>query len=347
MSVDQHNMHGILCRFPEDWSEAHALATEALADWLPSRPVHQVLVAGMGGSAIGGDLLRAYLRDRAPAPILVCRHYSVPTFVGPHTLVLVCSYSGQTEETLSAYEQAVAQGAQVLVVSSGGRAAELAARYGHRLVRIPPGRPPRTALAYLFAPLLHAAWRAGLCADPHTEIAETAQLLEAHLARYAHASEHNPAVRLAQALFGKLPILYAGHGPMEAVALRWRGQLAENAKVLAYGHVLPEMNHNEIVGWQNLPELLRQMAVVFLHDPEDHPRVRQRMRITRRLIQPHAASVHDLYAEGQGRLARMLGLIYLGDWTSYYLALLYEVDPTPVAKIDLLKAELASWNAEA
>nr|BCX00824.1 MAG: phosphate starvation-inducible protein PsiE [Bacteroidota bacterium] len=340
MSVDAHNMHAILCRFAQDWTEAHALAAEQLASWRPQESILHVVVAGMGGSAIGGDLLRAYLYDRISVPIFVCRHYTLPAFVGPHTLVCISSYSGQTEETLSAYEEAIARKAQVVVTTSGGTAADMARRYGHPLVCIPAGRPPRTALAYLFTPLLHAVWQAGLIPDPRAEIAETRQVLEEHLGRYPHASEDNPALRLSRALHGRLPILYAGHGPMEAVALRWRGQFSENAKVLAYGHVLPEMNHNEIVGWENLPELLRQTAVIFLHDAEDHPRVHLRMRITRTLLQPYTDSIHDIYSEGQSRLSRMFSLIYLGDWTSYYLALLYAVDPTPVSKIEFLKKEL-------
>jgi glucose/mannose-6-phosphate isomerase len=336
---DRGNMRKLLVEFPRQAEEAVRIGRAAKIPYRASA-IGEIVVTGLGGSAIGGDLLRSYLSESLRIPFAVNRHYSLPAYVGKKSLVIVSSYSGGTEETIAAHLDARKRKAMVLCVTSGGETERLAKKFKQPVVKIPKGLPPRTALAYSFFPSLIALAKMKLIASRDAEIAETIALLAKKSKLYASLRGDNPALELARQLYNKLPIIYSAADRFDAVNVRWRGQMAENAKVLAFGHVIPEMNHNEIVGWKVLQRLMGDMTAVFLRDKDDHPRIQTRMHITKGIVSEFAGKVIEVNSEGRSLLARTFSLIYLGDWTSYYLALLNGIDPTPVRVIDYLKWEL-------
>ncbi len=332
----------LLMTFPRQLVRAGQIVAEATID-RPARPINKVLVAGMGGSAIGGDLLRTYLLDDLSVPLLVHRDYSLPPFVDADTLVLLSSYSGETEETLSACERALQNKSLIVAIASGGSLAERATREGFPLIRIPGGLPPRAAVGYSFVALLGCLVKIGLVNDRAADLEETVELLERQKSSYGIEAEapENLAKQLAANLFGKFPVLYAWARPYGAVAARWRGQLAELGKQLSSHHLLPEMNHNEIAGWQHPAGILSQAVVVLLRDRDEPERIRRRMVLTGRFLASRADRVVDVWASGRSLLARLFSLVYLGDFVGYYLAALNGVDPTPIESIEQFKSRLA------
>ncbi len=337
--LDHSSMHTLLVDFPKQVEDAVRIGTEAALKPL-HHPPRSIVVTGLGGSAIGGDLLRSYLAEDLAMPFIVNRHYLLPEFVDRHSLVLVSSYSGNTEETIAAHRDAIRRKAQVVCLSSNGKTAELAAKHHQPLVTIPRGYPPRAALGYSFFAPLVLLLRLKLIRSRSRDILESISLLKKSAAQYAVPGPRNRALRIAQRLHGSVPVIYSSADRFDAVNLRWRGQIAENAKMLAFGHVLPEMNHNELVGWHFYRRTMKGMKVVFLRDRADHPRVKARMEITRHVVAHHAGDVLEVTSVGSSLLARMFSLIYLGDWVSFYLAMLNHVDPTPVKVIDMLKKKL-------
>lgn len=336
-------MWELLDRFPQQIEDAVAIAEAARLPRLKSR-VSSIVVSGLGGSAIGGDLLRTYLAEELSVPFVVNRHYFLPEFVSSNSLVVISSYSGNTEETIAAHDDAIKRKAQVLCITSNGETESLARKNGHPLIKIPKGYPPRAALGYSFFTILITLSRLGCVKSKAKEIRETIVLLKRKSATYTKfRSSSNEALRIARFLKGKLPVIYSATENLDSVNLRWRTQLAENAKVLAFGNILPEMNHNELVGWKVLRSLMKEIAVVFLRDRKEHPRVRVRLDLTRSIVSKYTPHVVEIQSEGKSRLARMFSLVYLGDWVSYYLALLNGEDPTPVEVIDYLKTELAKF----
>jgi glucose/mannose-6-phosphate isomerase len=340
-AVDTSNMYRLLKEFPQQAEEAVAIGKAAR---LPLRAgtVKQIVLTGLGGSAIGGDLLRCYLGGELAVPFFVNRQYTLPAFVGRDTLVIVSSYSGNTEETNAAHKEAMKRKAKVLCITSGGRTEKIARAKRQMLIRIPPGLPPRAALGYSFFPLLVALGRMGFVKPKSRDIAETLRLLATKAGEYGTPdAATNLALRVAEQLMGRVGVVYAAGERFEAVATRWRGQVAENGKSLLFGHVLPEMNHNELVGWKVPREQMNAMQVLFLRDKADHHRVHARMELTKQVVAEYTPRVTEIWSEGASLLARMFSLVYLGDWMSYYLAILHREDPTPVQVIDYLKEELA------
>lgn len=305
-------------------------------------PLSNVVVTGLGGSAIGGDLLRVWAGAELAVPVVVNRDYRLPAFVGADSLVLCVSYSGNTEETLSAYAGAREKGARVVAITSGGRLKESAVADGVPVITVPGGISPRSATGYLFLPMLKVLQKLGLVDDQTAGVREMVSHLEG--VREAIGPDvpegKNPVKQLARRLYGKLPVIWGASGTTEVVALRFKGQINENAKAPAYWSVLPELNHNEINAFTGPPEVLKLLSVVFLRDPQDHPRVKLRLDITKRIV-AERVDVSEITAQGEGRLARTYDLIYRGDYTSVYLAALYGIDPGPVPVIERLKKELA------
>ncbi|HSQ74771.1 MAG TPA: bifunctional phosphoglucose/phosphomannose isomerase [Bacteroidota bacterium] len=338
--IDKSNMFALLRGFPAQVAEAVEIGQKANVR-MRTAGLRQIVVCGLGGSAIGGDLLRSYCADELRIPFLVNRHYTLPRFVGPDTLVIISSYSGNTEETNAAHREAIKRKARILCISSGGMTASLARKMKSPLITVPGGLPPRAALGYSFFPLLLALTNLGLIGNKQKELKETRALLEARADVYSSPDPaSNPALALAMDLQHRIVICYSSTERFDTVNTRWRGQIAENGKSLAFGHVLPEMNHNELVGWKVLSEAMGEMHVLFLRDTADHPRVQIRMGLTRDIIGHYTDHVTEVWSEGKGLLARMFSLITLGDWVSYYLAILHGEDPTPVAVINHLKTEL-------
>jgi len=339
--LDPSGMYAWIREFPRQIKDAVRIGTSTPLK-LSVRGIRNIVMSGLGGSAIGGDLLRSYLSDQLDVPFLVNRHYVLPEFVDKNSLVIISSYSGNTEETIAAHKDAVKRKARILCVSTNGETEKLARRYKNTFIKIPGGLSPRAALGYSFFPLLVALSRLGITKSKARAISETIQLLKMKSTLFADLqSPENAPLRLAEQLRGKLPVVYSATEYFDAVNVRWRGQIAENAKQLAFGHVLPEMNHNELVGWKALKDQMKSMEVIFLRDGGVHPRVRVREDITKNIISQFASNVTEIRSEGQSLLSRMFYLIHFGDWMSLYLAILNQEDPTPVRVIDYLKGELA------
>lgn len=304
--------------------------------------VTSVLVCGMGGSAIGGDMAAAWAAPQG-VRVAVHRGYGLPAWVDRRTLLVFSSYSGNTEETLDAFAASERAGAPRFAVATGGALLARARAWGVPLLEIPPGLQPRAALGHSLAALLVLLDAAGLVGDPLPDLAAAARHLEALAARCAPEcpEAENPAKRLARAWHGRLPVFYTGPGLLAPVGVRWRGQVNENAKSLAIASAFPELDHNEIMGWQALPEVRRAICLVFLRDPEDAGAVALRMRVTADILAERAGALEWVDALGASRLERLVGTAYLGDWASVYLAFLNGVDPTPVAEIEQLKRRLS------
>lgn len=337
--IDSQNMWKLVVDFPKHWAQIMEMTKDKKLT-VDGKKIKNILFGGMGGSAIGADLMRAYSLKTSPYPVQVNRHYDIPNWVDENTLFIACSFSGNTEETLSALSQAMKKGAQCIGVTSGGKLLLTAEKEEFDYIKIPGGMPPRAALAYSFVPLFRIFQHLGFIDEGEEALIETRELLQKSVEDLSDFSS-NEALTIAQELQESLPLIYSDALMMEPVNLRWRGQIEENAKMLAYGNLIPEMNHNEIVGWEQIAHLTGRLSVIMLKDKDDNERVRRRMEIVKELVIDQALSVIEIETYGRSRLARMFSLIQLGDWVSIYLALLNEVDPTPIAKIDLLKSKLA------
>ena len=301
----------------------------------PARPAN-VIIAGMGGSGIGGKLLAGLLLDESRLPVLMCQDYDLPATATRQSLFIAVSHSGNTEETLSAFSAARKRGCRVVAITGGGRLARLASACGCPVVTLPTGMPPRAALGYLFGALLVTLERLGVCSSHDADRHEAVSLMLARSAAW-----HRQSRAIARALDGRLPIVYSTSRPLDAVALRWQSQLNENAKVMCHTHVLPEQNHNEIVGLGG-PEFLRTGTVLLpLLDAGTHPRTRLRLQYMLRLARGAFGRAIVLEAEGRSKLARILSLVMLGDLVSIELARLRGEDPMAIVRIDGLKRLMA------
>jgi glucose/mannose-6-phosphate isomerase len=302
-----------------------------------------LIVAGMGGSAIGGKLARAILGDHASRPLLGARAYGLPPWTTSDTTVLCASYSGDTEETLACYEAAGVIGARRIAVTSGGKLAALARGDGVPVVPVAGGFQPRAAVAYMTVAVLQIAALCGVGPGMNSELDVAADHLEELVNEWGpEGAPDGLAKSLARQLHGTVPVI-AGAGLTTPIAYRWKTQFNENAKIPAYAQELPELDHNEVVGWAAAPEHGR-FSAVFLDDCDTHPRVKARIDLTAQLIAPGAAGVHRVESRGQTTAERVFSLVLLGDLVSVYLAALRGVDPEKVEVLDRLKSELAEHH---
>jgi glucose/mannose-6-phosphate isomerase len=301
----------------------------------------EVLIVGMGGSAGGGDLLADLLSLEESPPITVCRDYHLPPHAGPDSLAIVSSYSGNTEETLSAYQEAVQRGVKVMALTTGGKLGEMARQSDVPLLSIDYVGEPRTALGYSFLVPMAILQGLGLIAPKEDDLQEAVEVLASLVPRLMPESplEENPAKELATVLHGRLVVIY-GAGILSGVARRWKTQINENSKAWAFAEVLPEANHNAVVGFQWPRPVSRRAYAVMLSALAIHPRVRLRYQVTGELLRKAGVGHRTVDGVGKGPLAQMLSAALFGDYTSYYLALLNGVDPSPVSPIDYLKGRL-------
>lgn len=326
-------MDKLIDKFPQQLLEAIKIGNsfsfpEIKGDW------QNVVLVGLGGSGIGGTIVQNYVKPHLAVPFWVNKTYEIPAFVNENTLVLVCSYSGNTEEAISGLNSALDSGAKIVCITSGGKIEKIAKEKALACFKIPGGMPPRACLGYSLVEILFALHYAGLTDKSfEKKIESAAALLEERKEQF-----QAQARLLAEQMFGKIPVIYAAN-QMEGVAVRWRQQLNENSKVVGWENVIPEMNHNELVGWRDENQ---NFAVIFLHTPSDSVRVQSRMSINKEVIIQYAKIVLDVEAIGENYWEQAFSLIHIGDWLSLYLAELRGVDAVEVNVIDYLKKRLAS-----
>ena len=341
---DKNDMFDLICRFPDQCIQALSIAEKASVNKKYKSTYHNIVFLGLGGSAIGADLIKSYLIEECSLPIFVVRDYSIPSFLNKDSLVFAVSYSGNTEETLSMYKKALKKKAKIIVVTSGGKLEALAIKNNNALVKIPQGYPPRTALGFSFIPPLVLLGKLGIVKNKSAHIRRAVSVLKSMLERDLNPKKNNISKQLAKTFYNRVPVFYSANTHFDVVSVRWRGQLAENSKALSSMHVYPEMNHNEIVGWQHPDNMLKSFIAVNLRDKMNHSRVKLRMDISSKILKRAGFRCIDIYSKGDEVLSRILSLMYIGDFVSFYLAILYGINPTPVERISYLKGELAKRN---
>ena len=337
--IDKSNMLGDLVKTPAYCRDAIKRAEQINVPKKVSP--RNIIIVGMGGSAIGGEILKDWLRDTLPIPIEVCRDYVLPAYANKDTLVLANSYSGNTEETLTAFISAIKRKCTVLTVTSGGQLEAFCKKLQVPHVMIPTGLQPRVAVPYMFFPLPILLEKLGILSDTKDELEETINALEkvAKANSPVVPAEDNKAKQLATKLLETIPIVY-GFRQYNSVAHRLKAQFNENSKLPSKSDSFPELNHNEIVGYDAPETLNKQQSVILIRDPEEPTEIRNRIETTTSLVFSRAKTVQEITAQGKGKLAKMFSVLYIGDYTSVYLAILQNKDPTPVTIIDRVKSEL-------
>ena len=321
MVTDKSNMLEVLDNFPKQCKDALTLAKGMTA----KGEITSVVICGMGGSAIGGDLLKVYANS-IKLPVFTIRDYKVPEFVDNYTLVFAVSYSGNTEETLSAFHDAKSKRANIIAVTSGGELSKSA----EKVIRIPSGLQPRAAIGYLFFPMLGVLYNSNLIDVKNTDLNETLSLLNSKEEIKAKAE------LIAKKIQGKIPLIYSSE-LLKPIAYRWQTQINENAKCPAFHSAFSEMNHNEINAVRAMER--NKFLAILLRDENDHPKIKKRMDVCKKIME-RFIDVEEVQIKGSSLLARMFYTIYLGDYASYYLALRERVDPTPVEIIEWMKKQL-------
>ena len=343
---DPSGLHDRIAGLPDQcdqaWREAKAL--ELPGSYADSR---SVAVLGVGGSAIGGDILAGLISQEKTAPLSVIRDYSLPGWVGADTLAIVSSYSGNTQETLSMYRQAKDAGARVVVITNGGELGRQAVNDGVPILDVPFAGEPRAALGYTFAAPMAILCRLGLLQDRSADMEEAGLVLRelrASLTSNVPTSQ-NPAKQLAVNLFNRLVVVY-GAGLLSGVARRWKVFLNENSKAWAFAEEIPEVNHNSIESFVNTGLASRGIAVVLLHSNFLHPSTSLRYPLTRELLDRHSLPNYQVEAIGKSPLAQVLSATFIGDFVSYYLAVLYGIDPSATPLLDEMKQRLNAMEEQ-
>jgi len=341
--VDSLDFAGAVATLPDQFAEARSAAAADLTP-LSGRAFTGVTVCGMGGSGISGDVLAVAGSHDLTVPVTVLKQYRAPRFVGPGTLFFAMSYSGGTEETLEATAAALTAGARVVAVCSGGELADLAEKAGAPVIGCPPGFMPRAALGHLATPLFVVCDRLGLLpgGEAMVEAAQAQAARRRDACRPEIEGPANPARELARRIGRTFPLIW-GTGALGAVAAyRWKADINENAKAPAFWNAFPELDHNEICAFGQHGDVTRQvLTLVELRHDHEHPQLRRRVLATRAIVEETVAAVLEVQAEGDGRLAQLVDLMYLGDWVSLYMAFDAGVDPGPIDAIARLKSELA------
>ena len=345
MTTDSLGFLDAVAGLPEQLARAHEIAGELHADAFPrADTIRNIVMLGMGGSGIAGDVVAAAFNDEIPVPVNVLKQIRTPEFVGPDTLAIAVSYSGDTEETVSMASSAVERGAQLVVVTGGGELGSIARDAGALHLPCPQGFQPRAAIGALVAPIVVTLFRAGLIPSGHANLV-TAQV---QLARRRDrcvdtvTGAANPAREIARLLGRTIPIFYGGGALGGVAAYRWKCDVNENAKAPAFWNQYPELDHNEICAWGQHGDVTRQLiTLIELRHGFEHERLQHRFDFTREIIDECLYQVISVEAEGDGRFAQLIDLIYMGDWVSSYLALQNDVDPGPIDAIFDLKSRLS------
>ncbi len=338
-NLDKSNMKLAIAQFPDQIYQSF----DIMNSWNPKKKyknIENILIIGMGGSAIGGDVARVIAQNDCSIPIFVNRSYNIPCWVGAHTLVIASSYSGNTAETLSAFNQCIEKTSLIVVITTGGQIENYANQNDLDKIVVPKGYQPRAALGFSFSSILILLNRLNFISkeiiDNLRDVIEPLNILSMQIQK-----NENDAFNIAGQIHKTCPIIYGSEDLTWVVALRFRGQLAENSKMLAFHHNFPEQNHNEIEGWTCNQDIMNTMSIIWINDSSDHIEVKARMKISSTLLNSKAGIQINIMQNGLNRIHRLIKLIHFTDWISYYAALLNNIDPTPVNIIQNLKSKIS------
>ncbi|MEE9440181.1 MAG: bifunctional phosphoglucose/phosphomannose isomerase [Saprospiraceae bacterium] len=326
-------MDKLIEKFPAQLTESLQIGNAAVLN-AHTKEINKIYVAGMGGSGIGADFVAEMINDECKVPYLVGKGYDIPAYVDSNTLAIISSYSGNTEETLSAFDKILKTGAKVVCVASGGNVIAKAKELGLDYIEVPGGWPsPRACLGFSFVLQLFVIQKLGIISDTIT----TQIKAGINIIKFDQEDIKKNAKKVAAALYGKTPIIYTTDR-MESVAVRLRQQINENAKLLCWHHVIPEMNHNELVGWK---DTRNDVAVIYLRNKDDFKRNATRIDINKKIVSKLTETVIEVYSKGASLTEKMIYFVNFGDWVSLYMSELHGVDNIEVDVIDYLKSELA------
>lgn len=336
--IDKSNMLDFCTNAADHYRKSAQNAQKIKLDY--PKP-ENVIIAGMGGSAIGGEILKDYTRAKAKVPIEISREYTLPAYSDKRSLVVLASYSGDTEETLSSFADAIKRGCMAFCLSSGGKLIHYAKKLSVPYLQVQAGMPPRGAMPHMLIPLLKCLESVKVIPSYSGEFSETLDVLHevSDENQLATPSDENLAKKLASGLLGLTPVVY-GFGMYRGVALRYKQQFNENAKVPAKWEFFSELNHNETMGWENAEEFGDRFGIVFLRDEAEPVEIHSRIETTKTLMQPSVPRVFEVWGQGKNDLAKILSTVLVGDFASVYLAVLRGLDPTPVHTVSLMKEEI-------
>lgn len=326
-------MKALVESFAEQLKRAKDIASKAVIS--KSGDIQNIIVTGLGGSGIGGTILNELVNDSCSVPIIINKDYFLPAFANANTLLIVSSYSGNTEETVQVLNEAISKKVQIVCVTSGGKVLELAKQHQFDFIEIPGGNPPRSCIGYSLVQLIQVLISKGF-ADK-TLMADLDMSIE--LLNKEKDAIKTEASEIAKKLSGQIAIIYS-LGSCEGVSVRFRQQINENSKALCWHHVFPEMNHNELVGWTTEN---KNLSVVTFHTSFDYKRTQKRYEVCKPIFQKYAKEVIDIKAKGLSKLEQFIYLIHIGDWISCYIADIRGIDPVEVNVIDQLKKELSKF----
>lgn len=341
--LDKQDMLGVVEKFTGQLVEAKSIAGSSRISSLKSGDFKGIAILGMGGSGFTGDIIKSLIIEIINIPVINLKGYNIPSYINRDWLVIAVSYSGNTEETISALMQAIRKNCHILCISSGGKVEEIARQGKYSYATVPGGFQPRGASGYLILTTYLLLQRIGIIDIAEEEIDEALELLVKKSVEYSRdtVTEENFAKKLAFELINYFPVIYGMEGYLSAVAYRWKCQINENAKCPCFWNEFPELNHNETVGWYNLKDITERFILLIFNDRESSDRLKVRTKTTRELVKENFGKVIEIPVEGRSKLARALSTIFLGDMMSVYLAFLYGTDPTPIERISVLKSELS------
>ena len=343
MSVDRSNMFDVIADLPNQVEDSIKICSPITLQYESSQ-IRNIVFCGIGGSSIGGMLLKEYLYNDLKIPFIPIRNYDIPSFIDKDTLLFVSSYSGNTEEALSAYEKAKQKEAKIIVLTSGGKLKNFAEIDNIPIIPIPPsGMPPRCALGYSFILPLLVLIKLGLIEDKSDEISETAVVLRKQSQSFSSADHprDNQALELAYKLMSSIPVIYCKEQFIGPVGYRWKCQFNENSKRTAFNNYFTELNHNEICGWESNDTIPFKPYVIILNDKKSrNEKTNKITTITKSILTEENIPFVQCTSTGESLLSQIFSLLYLGDWTSYYLAVINNTDPTPIMKIEEIKRRM-------
>ncbi len=324
IEFDKENMKGVLEQFPEQVPKGVDLAGNIA---VKKEDIDCIVIAGMGGSALAGEILKTYLDIEIP--IVIVRDYTLPKFVNERSIVFSCSYSGNTEETIASLREATKRKCKIISMSVGGKLEGYSKEFKLKHIKLPKGMQPRNSYGYMFFIMLKILENSKIVPDQAEEIASTYQIL--NKSGYVEKAQH-----IVNEIDGKIPIIYSSD-KMKAVAYKWKIGFNETGKVKAFYNIFPELNHNELVGYTHVKD---PFHVIILKNEKDHPKVKKRMDITKGLISSKKVEVTEMEFKGKSALARIFSAIYMGDWACFLLSLKQGIDPSPVDMVEDFKAKM-------